>query len=97
MEGICPMKGFNHWYQNLSATDITRLTTILIASLVATAVSSVVSKWGMSSFGYIGEWQQLLVSAATTAVYAASVVAVFAIRLPTETRLAWQRIRTNKK
>ncbi|MBK8988683.1 MAG: hypothetical protein IPM39_21865 [Chloroflexi bacterium] len=91
------MKGFEQWYQNLSVEDITRLTTILIASMVATLTSSLVLNWGMGSLGQSGGWWQLGVSVAATAVYAGSAILVFAIRQPAEMRLVWQRLRSNKK
>jgi hypothetical protein len=91
------MKGFKHWYQNLSIEQTIWLMTILITAATGTLLSGLVLKWGMSSFGQNGGWAQLMVSLGATAVYAAIIIAVFTIFFPTEMRLAWKRLHVHKK
>jgi len=96
-KGIRTMKRFNEWYQNLSVEQVTWLVAILVTAMVGTLASAVVLNWGMSAFENDGVWAQLAVSAAATAVYAVSVVVIFAIFFPTEMRLALKRLPLNKK
>jgi len=64
---------------------------IFLASLLGTAVSGMILKWGLMEYGDLGGAAKLAVSLAATAVYGGVVIAVFYVFFP-ETKLILKRI-----
>jgi hypothetical protein len=85
------MKRFQEWKQSLSVQDVMWLSAVFLASLLGTAVSGLVLKWGLTEFGQMGSTAKLAVSLGATAAYGGSVILVFYVFFP-ETKLALKRI-----
>jgi len=85
------MNKFNKWKQSLTTQDIMWLFAIFLASLLGTAVSGLILKWGLTEYGDLGGAAQLAVSLGATVAYAGVVFAVFYALFP-ETKVALQRI-----
>lgn len=85
------MKRFQEWVQALSTQDIMWMSAIFLSSLLGTAVSGFILKWGLAEFGGLGGTARLAVSLGATFAYASVVLAVFYAFFP-ETKLALKRI-----
>lgn len=85
------MKKIQAWYQSLSTKDFVWLSAIFLASLLGTAVSGLVLKWGMTEYGDWGWTAKLAVSLGATLAYGGVVLAIFYAFFP-ETKLALKRI-----
>lgn len=85
------MKRFQEWKQSLSTQDIMWLSAIFLASLLGTAVSGSILKWGLVEFGALGSAAKLAVSLGATLAYGIVVLVVFYAFFP-ETKLALKRI-----
>ena len=79
------------WWGNVSVQDMLWWVAIFLATMLGTAVSAAILKWGMLAYGELGVPARLAVSLAATAAYALVVVAVFYTFFP-ETKTALQRI-----
>ncbi len=79
------------WWENVSPQDIMWWAAIFLATMLGTAVSAAILKWGMIAFGEWGALARLAVSLAATMAYSLVVVAVFYAFFP-ETKTALQRI-----
>ena len=85
------MKRFQEWMQTLSTQDVMWMSAIFLASLMGTAVSGLILKWGLSEFGAMGGIAKLIVSLGATVAYGCVVFAIFYAFFP-ETKLALKRI-----
>ena len=85
------MKHFKNWYHSLSTKDMLWLTTIFLASLLATAVSGLILKWGMAHYGEENILARITVSIVATAAYAVVVLVVFNTFFP-ETKMALKQL-----
>ena len=85
------MKRFQEWMQSLSTKDVIWLSAIFLASLLGTAVSGLILKWGLSQFGELGSIAKLAVSLGATAAYGGVVFVIFYAFFP-ETKLALKQI-----
>lgn len=85
------MKRFQEWMQTLSTQDVTWMSAIFLASLMGTAVSGLILKWGLTEFGDMGGIAKLAVSLGATAAYGCVVLVIFYAFFP-ETKLALKRI-----
>jgi hypothetical protein len=71
--------------------DKTLVAAIFLASMLGTAVSGAILKWGMLQYGELGVEARMAVSLVATAAYGLVVIGVFYAFFP-ETKLALQRI-----
>lgn len=85
------LKKVQTWYESLTTNDVLWLSAIFLASLLGTAVSGLILKWGMTEYGDLGGLAKLAVSLAATLAYGGVVLAVFYAFFP-ETKLALKRI-----
>ena len=85
------LKKFQVWFQSLSSQDVLMMAAIFLASLLGTAVSGLIFKWGMTEYGDLGASAKLAVSLAATGVYGGVVLAVFYAFFP-ETKTALKQI-----
>lgn len=85
------MNKFNAWKKSLTTQDIQWLVAIFLASLLGTAVSGLILKWGLMEFGDLGGAVKLTVCLAATAAYGGVVLAVFYAFFP-ETKAALKRM-----
>ncbi len=85
------MKRFQEWTQSLSTQDVMWMSAIFLASLMGTAVSGFILKWGLTEFGEMGGMARLAVTLGATVAYGCVVFAIFYAFFP-ETKLAFKRI-----
>ncbi|MBK8902198.1 MAG: hypothetical protein IPM53_13515 [Anaerolineaceae bacterium] len=90
------MKKWQQWVENLSTEELMWLTAVFISAMLGTIVSTVILRWGLSTFSKDGVLAQLGVCLLATAAYGGVVAVVFYALFP-ETRLAFKRIFTGKK
>ena len=85
------MKRFQEWTETLSTKDVIWMSAIFLASLMGTAVSGLILKWGLTEFGAMGGVAKLAVSLGATVAYGCIVIAIFYVFFP-ETKLALKRM-----
>ncbi len=88
------MKKWQAWLENLSPEESLWLTAVFISAMLGTMVSSVILRWGLST--YDGTLAKLAICLLATAAYGGAVVSVFSVLFP-ETRKAIKYIFNDKK
>lgn len=82
---------FEMWWKNVSMQDVLWWAAIFLATMLGTAVSGAIFRWGMLTYGELGALARLAISLAATAAYALVVIVVFYLFFP-ETKTALQRM-----
>lgn len=90
------MKKWQQWLENLSTEEVMWLTAVFLSAMLGTMTSTVILRWGLSTFGDDGILAQLGICLLATAAYGGVVALVFYVLFP-ETRLAFKRIFSNHK
>ena len=90
------MKKWQNWFDNLSAEQLLWLVTVGLSAMLGTLASSLVLRWGLTSYGDAGVFARLAICVGATIAYAAAGLFIFFLIYP-EKRVALKRIIVDKQ